>query len=79
MAFHAVTSTFEGGRYTETYARHKARNWLILMRRHAPLHQKAAFYGLGLPYLVVRMLLREGPSKGLSALRGWLRGSLGRK
>jgi GT2 family glycosyltransferase len=79
MAYHAVTSTFEGGRYTETYARHKARNWLILMRRHAPLHQKAAFYGLGLPYLVVRMLLREGPGKGLSALRGWIRGSLGRK
>jgi len=75
MAFHAVTSTFEGGRYTELYARHKARNWLILLRRHGALHQRAAFYLLGMPYLVARMLAREGPRKGLAALRGWARGT----
>ncbi len=75
MAYHAVTTTFEGGRYTELYARHKARNWLILMRRHAPVHQRMAFYMLGLPWLVGRMLVREGPRRGLSALRGWIRGA----
>ncbi len=76
MAYHAVTSTFEGGRYTENYARHKARNWLTLMRRHAPLHQRVAFYLLGAPYLMMRMLFRQGPRQGISALRGWFAGSL---
>lgn len=76
MAYHAVTTTFEGGRYTERYARHKARNWLILMRRHAPVHQRAAFYLLGAPYLMVRMLFRQGPRRGVAALRGWFTGSL---
>ena len=76
LAYHAVTTTFEGGRYTEVYARHKARNWLILMRRHAPLHQRVAFYLLGLPWLLFRMLVREGPRGGVSALRGWIRGVL---
>ncbi len=76
MAYHAVTNTFEGGRYTERYARHKARNWLILMRRHAPLHQRIAFYLVGTPYLLARMLVRQGPREGLLALRGWLSGSV---
>jgi GT2 family glycosyltransferase len=78
MAYHAETGTFEGGRYTETYARYKARNWLVLMRRHARLHQQAAFFVLGLPYLAVRMLVKEGPRKGLSVLRGWVRGAVGK-
>jgi len=78
LAYHAVTSTFEGGRYSERYARNKARNWLILMRRHAPLHQRIAFYLVGAPYLLVRMLMRLGPRGGMQALRGWLSGTLGR-
>jgi len=73
VAYHAVTTTFEGGRYTELYARHKARNWQLLMRRHASLRHRLAFYLVGAPFLTLRMLAREGPSKGFAALRGWIR------
>ena len=78
VAFHAVTTTFEGGRYTERYARQKARNWMILLRRHARLHQRLGFYLAGLPWLTLRMLFREGPRGGVAALRGWIRGVLAR-
>ncbi len=74
VAYHAVTTTFEGGRYTERYARTKARNWRLLMRRHAPLRHRLAFYLAGVPWLTLRLLAREGPAGGVRALRGWIGG-----
>jgi GT2 family glycosyltransferase len=76
VVYHEVSHSFEGGDYTEKYARKKARNWFIFMKRHAPLHQKFAFYFLGVPFLVVRVIIREGTSGNLSALRGLARGML---
>jgi GT2 family glycosyltransferase len=74
LAFHEVSHTFEGGRYTELYARHKARHWFLFLRRHAPLIEQAAFVCIGAPYRMARMLIREGRRGNLRALLGALRG-----
>jgi GT2 family glycosyltransferase len=78
VAYHAVSHTFGKG-YSEAYARHKARHWLAFMRRHAPLPQKLGFYTMGAPYLVLRLLLREGRRGNLGAIRGIVRGLLGQE
>jgi GT2 family glycosyltransferase len=70
VAFHEVSHTFGGGRYTEAYARHKARNWFHFLLRHAPLHQKLAFLFFSAPWLVLRLIVREGRSGNLGAVRG---------
>jgi len=74
MAFHAVNHSFGGGAYTEDYAQHKARNWLVFMMRHAHLHQKLGFFLVGAPWLALRAASREIRSGNLGALRGWVRG-----
>jgi GT2 family glycosyltransferase len=74
MAYHAVSHTFGGGRYTEAYARHKARNWFHFMLRHAPVHQKLVFLFVSAPVLALRLLVREGRRGNLGAVRGVLRG-----
>jgi GT2 family glycosyltransferase len=76
LAFHEVSHSFEGGQYSEKYARHKARHWFVFMRRHAPPAQQMAFYLVGAPYLVARMIIREGRKGNLGALRGIVRGMM---
>ena len=76
MAFHEVSHSFGGGAYTEDYAQHKTRGWLVFMMRHARLHQKLGFFLLGAPWLALRAVVRELRSGNLGALRGWLRGLL---
>jgi len=76
LGFHAVSHTFEGGSYSEKYARHKARHWFVFMRRHASPAQKLGFLLLGAPYLVVRMVIREGRKGNYGALRGVVRGMI---
>jgi GT2 family glycosyltransferase len=75
VAYHIVSHTFGEG-YSEDYARHKSRHWLLFMRRHASLMQKAGFYFCGAPYLVVRTLIREAARGNLKALRGIIRGMI---
>jgi GT2 family glycosyltransferase len=72
-AYHAVSHTFGKG-YSEEYARHKSRHWLAFMRRHAKPWQKAGFYLIGLPYMGVRVLIREGRKGNWQAIKGILRG-----
>ncbi len=74
VAYHEVSHTFGGGRYTEAYARHKARNWFRFLLRHAPLHQKLAFLFISAPFLALRLIVREGKSGNLGAIRGMARG-----
>ncbi len=74
MAYHAVNHTFGGGRYTEAYARHKARNWFKFLLRHAPLHQKIGFFTLSAPLLALRLVVREGRKGNLGAVRGMASG-----
>lgn len=73
VAYHEVSHTFGKG-YTESYARHKSRHWVSLMRRHASRSQRAGFYLVGAPYRVLRALIREGRRGNLAALRGLARG-----
>lgn len=75
LAYHEVSHTFGRG-YTEGWARLKAKNWFIFLRRHAPLHQRIAFYLVGAPFLVVRLAAREARRGNLRALRGVARGIL---
>jgi GT2 family glycosyltransferase len=74
VAFHEVSHTFEGGRYTKLDARHKARHWFLFLRRHAPLLEQVGFVCIGAPYRLVRMILREGRKGNLEALLGVFRG-----
>lgn len=74
VAYHEVSHTFGGG-YSENYARHKSRHWLAFLQRHASPAEKLGFILLGAPYLVLRLMVREGRKGNLGAMRGWLRGA----
>jgi GT2 family glycosyltransferase len=74
VAYHRVSHTFGGGRYSEEYAKHKARNWFTFLLRHGKLHHKLAFFGLSAPWLVLRLVVREGRKGNFGAIRGMLRG-----
>ena len=71
---HERTQTFEGGSYTEQFASRKARNWIILMRRHASPLAWLGFALIGAPMALGRAVLREWRRNNLRALRGWIRG-----
>lgn len=77
VGYHRVSHTFGGGRYSEEYAKHKARNWFVFLRRHGPLHQQVGFFMLSAPLLVARLVVREARGGNLGAIRGMFRGLLG--
>jgi GT2 family glycosyltransferase len=73
VAYHEVTHTY-GADYGEKYARLKAYNWFVFMRRHASVPQQLAFFFAGLPYLTATIIVRETRRGNLGALRGLARG-----
>ena len=73
VAYHEVSHTFGAG-YTQEYARHKARHWLLFMRRHASLLQLAGFLLFGGPYMLGHMLVRELRRGNVKAVRGVFQG-----
>lgn len=78
VGYHQVSHTFGEG-YSEEYARHKSRHWLLFMRRHASLGQKVAFYFIGAPILAIQVFLREAKRGNLGAIRGLIQGILNTK
>lgn len=78
VGFHDVNHTFGAAGFSEEYATHRARHWLQLMRRHASLPQWAGFLFVGMPVIAARVLVRELRKGNLAALRGLVRGALGR-
>ena len=74
LAYHEVSHSFEGGQYTELYARNKSRHWLVFMRRHASVPEQIAFYLFGAPLAIIQMVIREGRKGNWTALRGSARG-----
>jgi GT2 family glycosyltransferase len=75
LGYHQVSHTYGKG-YSEDYARHKSRHWLLFMRRHASPGQKIAFYLFGAPILVVTVFIREARRGNLGAVRGLVEGIL---
>lgn len=75
VGYHQVSHTFGEG-YSEEYARHKSRHWLLFMRRHASIWQKLAFYFFGAPILAVQVFVREARRGNLGAIRGLVQGLL---
>lgn len=75
VGYHQVSHTFGEG-YSEEYARHKSRHWLLFMSRHASTWQKIGFYVIGAPVLVVQVLVREARRGNLRAIRGLMQGLL---
>lgn len=75
VGYHQVSHTFGEG-YSEEYARHKSRHWLLFMRRHASFSQKLAFYLFGAPILAIQVFIREGKRGNLRAVRGLIQGIL---
>jgi GT2 family glycosyltransferase len=73
VGYHQVSHTFGEG-YSEEYARHKSRHWLLFMRRHATIRQKLAFYLFGAPVLAVQVFIREAGRGNFGAIRGLLQG-----
>jgi GT2 family glycosyltransferase len=73
VGYHEVSHTFGKG-YSEEYARHKSRHWMLFMKRHAPPWQKLGFYLIGAPYLVVNVSIREGRKGNWGAVKGLFRG-----
>lgn len=76
LAYHDVNHTFGAEAYSEDYARHRARHWLKLMRRHARLRDWLGFVLVGAPMIGLRVLLREGPKRNFAALRGLIGGAI---
>jgi GT2 family glycosyltransferase len=75
VGYHQISHTFGKG-YSEEYARHKSRHWLLFMRRHATLGQKMTFYIIGAPILAVQVILRELRRGNWKAIRGLAQGLL---
>ena len=73
VGYHQVSHTFGEG-YSEEYARHKSRHWLLFMRRHASRGQKIAFYLFGAPILAVQVVFREINRGNWKAIRGLFQG-----
>jgi GT2 family glycosyltransferase len=78
VAYHQVSHSFSDG-YSEHYARHKSKHWLTFLRRHASPLQKLGFFTIGAPFLLTRMIIREGKKGNLGALRGTVRGLFEKK
>jgi GT2 family glycosyltransferase len=80
VGLHDYNHTFGAAGYSEDYARHRARHWMMLMRRHASPLDWLGFLFVGVPLIAGRVVLREA-RKGnlLAALRGLVRGALGRR
>jgi GT2 family glycosyltransferase len=78
VVFHESRSsrTGMGGHYSEAYARQKARTWFILMRRHASVAEKTAFALVGVPWSIVKLLVRECTRGSSGAMRGAVSGWL---
>lgn len=75
VGYHQVSHTYGEG-YSEEYARHKSRHWLLFMRRHAKIWQKLAFYLFGAPIVAVKVFIREAKRGNLRAIRGLMGGIL---
>jgi GT2 family glycosyltransferase len=75
VGYHQVSHTFGEG-YSEEYARHKSRHWLLFMRRHANFGQKMAFFLIGAPILAVQVFIREARRGNFGAIRGLIQGLL---
>ena len=73
IAYHERGQTFGSGRYTAAYASVKRRNWLLFLRRHAPLHQRLGFYLLGAPLRLAKTSFRELRCGNLQAIGALLR------
>ncbi len=78
VGYHQVSHTYGEG-YSEEYARHKSRHWLLFMRRHASLREKLAFYIFGAPILLVQVFFREAKRGNLGAIRGLAQGIVNTK
>jgi GT2 family glycosyltransferase len=74
VIYHDPSQTFESGQFTEKYAQHKARNWFLFMRRHAPAWKQLAFWIVGAPLILVRMLRSNDEIGFFRKLGGLLRG-----
>jgi GT2 family glycosyltransferase len=74
MAFHEVSHTFGGGRYTAQYARVKAQHWLRFLSRHGSMADKIGFALVGAPLIGLQMAIREGRKGNPGALLGSLAG-----
>lgn len=75
VGYHQVSHTYGEG-YSEEYARHKSRHWLLFMRRHATIRQKVSFYLFGAPIVAVKVFIREAGRGNLRAIRGLVEGLL---
>ena len=78
VGFHDVNHTFGAAGYSEDYARHRAKHWMLMMRRHASPLDWLGFIFVGIPLIIGRVFVREGRRRNLAALRGLVRGALSR-
>jgi GT2 family glycosyltransferase len=76
MAYHAVSHTFEPHGYSARYARLKAQNWIKFLRRHGSPVQQLAFFAVGMPWIAVKLLVREGRKGNFGAVTASVRGLL---
>lgn len=80
VGFHDANHTFGASGYSEDYARHRAKHWMELMRRHASALDWLGFICIGMPLIAGRVVVREArKGNALGALRGLARGTVSRK
>ncbi len=76
LVFHEARPgrSYEGGQYTEQFAKNRMRTWLLFMGRHASWAEKLGFVLLGGPYRAIRLLVREVRRGNVRALKGLAQG-----
>jgi GT2 family glycosyltransferase len=70
VILHKRSKTGFGTGYNKHYVKAKTRNTILFIQKHASLRQKFAFVLLGLPFLMVRALVREAKKGNVQALTG---------
>ena len=75
LIFHDPSRGLAGSLFSEAYAARKAKNWLLLLRKHASALEMLGFLFVGIPYALLRVLFREGARGNFGALRGLWRGT----
>jgi GT2 family glycosyltransferase len=74
LIFHEGSRTFVGKEYSQDYARLKAKNYVLFMRRHASPIEKLRFSCFGGPLMFLRATIREARKGNLGAIKGLVSG-----
>jgi O-antigen biosynthesis protein len=70
IIFHDSSRSFVGKEYSKGYTKLKAKQWCLLMQKHASPLEKLSFLCFGGPLAFLRVTIREGRKGNLGPMKG---------